>query len=226
ACTGRMVAMVSPRGKEIKKPFNWARVLRHELVHIFNLEQTRFQVPHWFTEGLAVIHEGFPRPSQWNQILMERVPAGELLTLDTIDLGFIRPRSPVEWHLAYCQSQLYLEYMQKRFGAPVVGEMLSAFRDGLGTAAALERVCKVGQEEFEKGYREYVNEVLKSLKAKPAGKPLTLAQLQEAYEKDPNDPDVSAGLAEQYLLRRRNADARKLVEGVLAKQPGHPLASY
>src|SRR5206468_5632606 len=33
ACTGRMVAMVSPRGKGIAKPFNWSRVLRHELVH-------------------------------------------------------------------------------------------------------------------------------------------------------------------------------------------------
>ena len=33
-------------------------MIRHELVHIFNLEQTKFQVPHWFTEGLAVRYEG------------------------------------------------------------------------------------------------------------------------------------------------------------------------
>ena len=65
-------------------------MLRHELVHIFNLEQTSFQVPHWFTEGLAVINEGFPRPQQWNQLLLERVPAGDLMNLDNIDLGFIR----------------------------------------------------------------------------------------------------------------------------------------
>src|SRR5205823_11895565 len=51
ACTGRVVAMASPNGKGIRRPFNWARVLHHELVHIFNLEQTHFQVPHWLTEG-------------------------------------------------------------------------------------------------------------------------------------------------------------------------------
>jgi len=29
ACTGRMVALVSPHSKDVRKPFNWARVLRH-----------------------------------------------------------------------------------------------------------------------------------------------------------------------------------------------------
>jgi tetratricopeptide (TPR) repeat protein len=226
ACTGRIVALVSPRGKEIKKPFNWARVLRHELVHIFNLEQTRFQVPHWFTEGLAVMNEGFPRPQQWNQLLLERVPAGNLMDLDTIDLGFIRPRSPVEWQLAYCQSQLYVDYLIQKFGQEKVGEMLNAYRDGLGTEAALLRVCKVNKEDFEKGYRDHLNEVLKSLKSKPAENPLTLMQLQEAYEKNPDNADTAAKLAEQYLLRRRHSDARKLVEAALARKKNHPLASY
>ena len=63
--------MVSPKGKGIRRPFNWGRVIRHEMVHIFNLEQTNFQVPHWLTEGLAVRNEGFPRPPSWNQVLVE-----------------------------------------------------------------------------------------------------------------------------------------------------------
>jgi tetratricopeptide (TPR) repeat protein len=225
ACSGRMVAMVSPRAKEIRKPFNWARVIRHELVHIFNLEQTHFQVPHWFTEGLAVINEGFPRPQEWNDLL-ERTPASELMNLDTIDLGFIRPRSPSEWHLAYCQSQLYVEYMTKKFGRDSVGGMLKAYRDGLDTAEALKKVCNVDPSKFEDGYREHLIAVVRSLKTKPAAKPLSLAQLQEAHEKNPDDPEVSGQLAEQYLARRRNTDARKLAEEVLAKKPGQPLACY
>ena len=80
ACTGRMVAMVSPRGKGIAKPFNWSRVLRHELVHIFNLEQTHFQVPHWYTEGLAVMNEGFPRPLRAKPYASP--PTGRLPTAD------------------------------------------------------------------------------------------------------------------------------------------------
>ena len=47
------------------------RVLRHEMVHIFNLEQTNFQTPHWLTEGLAVNNEGFPRPQSWNELLLD-----------------------------------------------------------------------------------------------------------------------------------------------------------
>jgi tetratricopeptide (TPR) repeat protein len=226
ACTGRVLAMVSPHGKGVKKPFNWARVVRHELTHIFNLEQTGFHVPHWFTEGLAVVNEGYPRPADWNRLLAEKVAAGDLLTLGTIDLAFVRPRSPQEWQQAYCQGRLYVEYLQKRFGPPAVGALLAAFRDGLGTAAAIDKVCKVGKEQFEKGYREHLQEEVRSLKIKPAGKPLAFIDLQEAYEKDPADPDLTAQLAEQYLVRRRSAEARRLADTVLAKEPGHGLAAY
>ncbi len=226
ACTGRMVAMVSPRGKGMAKPFNWLRVLRHELVHIFNLEQTRFQVPHWFTEGLAVVNENYPRPQQWNQLLLERVPSGELMNLDDIDLGFIRPRTQDTWHLAYCQSQLYVEYLKDKYGPQAIGALLTAFRDGLDSAAAVERVCRVDKETFEKGYQAYVKEAVRAIKSRPAEKTMTLEQLRKAHEADPEDADVAARLAEQYQLRRRNAEARKLVEGVLANKKTHPLAAY
>ena len=75
ACTGKMFAMASPNGRDIGKPFNWGRVLRHEMVHIFNLEQTHFLVPHWLTEGLAVNNEGFPGRRRWNE-LAARTGAG------------------------------------------------------------------------------------------------------------------------------------------------------
>jgi tetratricopeptide (TPR) repeat protein len=226
ACTGRMIAMVSPRGKGIAKPFNWSRVLRHELVHIFNLEQTKFQVPHWYTEGLAVMNEGFPRPQQWNELLLERVPAGKLMNLDDINLGFIRPRSPLDWHMAYCQSQLYVQFMQEKYGPPSTGELLAAFADGLETDAAIVKVCKVNKATFEKDYRTYLDKVVQSIHGKPATKPLTLMELQDAHDKDPNNLDISAQLAEQYFLRRRTNEARKLAEGVLDQNKNHPLASY
>lgn len=225
ACTGRMFAMVSPNSKDMRKPFNWGRVLRHELTHIFNLEQSKFQVTHWFTEGLAVINEDYPRPQQWNALLLERVPKGELMNLDDIDLGFVRPRTPEDWHMAYCQSQLYVEYLKSKYGPPVVGQLLDAYRDGLDTAAALAKVCKVDKPAFEKGYREYVEDVVKGLRGKPIEKPLTYQQLQEAHEKDPGNLDVTARLAEQ-LIRRDKARAFKLADEVLGKKADHPLANY
>ena len=72
ACTGKVVALASPRATN--KPFNWARVLKHEVVHVITLQQTEFNIPHWYTEALAVESEGFPRPQEWNKLLLERVP--------------------------------------------------------------------------------------------------------------------------------------------------------
>jgi tetratricopeptide (TPR) repeat protein len=226
ACTGRVVAMVSPHGKGMRRPFNWSRVLHHELVHIFNLEQTHFQVPHWLTEGLAVTNEGFPRPPQWNQLLRERVPAGNLMNLDTIDLGFIRPQSPLDWHMAYCQSQLYVEYLRKKYGSRSIGELLNAYRDGHDTASAIVKVCGVDKKTLEEGYRSFLSEVLEGIQGGAVPKAMTYSQLQKAHEAEPDNLDVTARLAEQYLIRRDRKEARKLAEEVLSKKAAHPLASY
>jgi tetratricopeptide (TPR) repeat protein len=227
ACTGRMFAMVSPKGKGLRRPFNWGRVIRHEMVHIFNLEQTNFQVPHWLTEGLAVRNECFPRPPSWNQVLVERVNKDDLLNLTNVNLGFMRPRTPDEWTLAYCQSNLYIEYMTRTHGPESVAGMLAAYKDGLETEAAIKKVCGVEVADFEAGYKAYVREIAGTLRGgKPPEKAMTLAQLQAAVEKAPEDMDLAARLAEQYWRRKRNADARKLVNKVLAKEPGHGLALF
>lgn len=228
ACTGSMVAMVSPRDKSkvIGKPFNWVRVLRHELVHIFNLEQTKFQVPHWFTEGLAVQYEGSPPPPSWNQLLAEKFQSNELLNLDNILLGFIRPSSPDEWHQAYLQSLLYVQYLAKAHGDRAVAGLLAAFSDGLDTGAAIEKVCKVSKTQFEKGYRAFLEERVKQMPTLAAKRRLTSKELEAAHTKDPQNADVAAQLAERRLDVNDKDAARKLTEEVLKTQPKHPLASY
>jgi tetratricopeptide (TPR) repeat protein len=225
ACTGKMVAMTSPNGRGVGRPFNWGRVLRHEIVHIFNLEQTHYLVPHWLTEGLAVGNEGFARPPLWNQLLLERVPEGKLMNLDNIELGFIRPRGADEWNLAYCQSQLYVEYLKSKHGPAVVGELLAAYRDGLGTKEVIRRVCKTDKETLEKGYRAFLDETIKPLQGgKPAEKKRTTEELKTAYEKE-NDLEAAAELAIRYLARDR-VTARKIAEEVLERKRNHPKAAY
>jgi tetratricopeptide (TPR) repeat protein len=242
ASTGRIIAMTSPNARGLRRPFNWARVLRHELVHVFNLEQTKFQAPHWLTEGLAVIEEGFPRPQQWNDLLAERVPTGEVMTLENIDLAFIRPRSPLDWQMAYCQSQLYVEYIIKQYGPQSTGEMLRAYGDGLDTSATISKVCHVDRAAFENGYREYMKTIadcglpIADLQsglriAGPASsasveKRLTYRQLQKAYDSNREDPGLAARMAEQLLIRGDKKEARRLAEDVLAKDRSHQLASY
>jgi cellulose synthase operon protein C len=227
ACTGSVVAMVSPRDKSkvIGKPFNWARVLRHELVHIFNLEQTKFQVPHWFTEGLAVMYEGTPPPPRWDQLLAEKVHAKELMNLDNVLLGFIRPGSPDEWHQAYLQSLLYVEYLIRAHGDKSVAGMLAAFSDGLDTDSAIFKVCKVSKAEFEKGYRAFLEQRVKRMPVSAASG-LSLKELRAAHDKDPKDANVAAQLAERLLNINDKADAGRLADEALATNKTHALAAY
>ena len=227
ACTGRMFAMDSPTAKGLLKKFNWGRVIRHEMVHIFNLAQTDFQVPHWLTEGLAVRNEGMPRLPAWNVVLRERFEKNDLLNLDTILLGFVRPRSQEEWGLAYCQSLLYVEYLIKQHGIEAVGKMLNAYRNGLETGAALKKVCGIEKAEFEKGYQAYVAGIVKAIPvvAKTTDKAMTLKELETEHEKKPDNLDIAAALAAEYARRRKPEEARKLAEMVLEQKKGHPVAS-
>jgi tetratricopeptide (TPR) repeat protein len=225
ACTGRVVAFPSPAaGRSDDRPANWARVVRHELTHAFNLIQTDYHVPHWLTEGLAVRSEGGDRPAPWMAVLRERYAAARLFDLDTITLGFVRPRAEDDWPLAYLQSLLYVEYLTKTHGPGSVGKLLDAYRGGASTRTALKAAAGVEQAAFETGYRAYLAEVVRGT-GRRADKAYTFPELEAAHKARPDDPDLSARLAGEYLRRNKAADARKLVEAALTTEPGHPFAS-
>jgi Flp pilus assembly protein TadD len=228
ACTGRMVAMVSPRDKSkvINKPFNWNRVLRHELVHVFNLDQTKFGIPHWFTEGLAVSLEGTGTPPRWNEILTDKVVNNDLLNLDNILLGFVRPRTPDQWQQAYLQSLLYVEYLTQTHGEKSIGRLLAAFAEGLDTEAALSKAVKTTKADFEKGYRKFLEERVEKLALKSGKKRLAFKELKAAHEANPEDADLAAQLADQYLTRGDNKEARRLADVAMKLKRNQPLAAY
>lgn len=225
ACSGRVISFPSP-ATEGAKPFNWARVVRHELTHAFNLIQTDYRVPHWLTEGLAVRSEGGERPLSWMAVLRERHAAGQLLDLDTITMAFVRPRNADDWPCAYCQALLYVEYTTRTHGEGAIGKLLDAYRTGAATAAVLKQALGVEKATFEAGYRKYVDEVVKTAGAKRRSeKAMTFAELEAAHKKTPDAVDVMAKLAAEYVRRNRPIDAKKLADAALEKQKGHALAS-
>ncbi|MGE3820603.1 MAG: tetratricopeptide repeat protein, partial [Isosphaeraceae bacterium] len=226
ACTGTVVALASPRA--MGKPFNWARVLKHEVVHVITLQQTNFNVPHWYTEALAVESEGFPRPQEWNKMLQERVPTRKgLLNLDTINLGFIRPKEPEERSLAYCQSQLYAQYMRERFGPDALQKMLDAYRRGLTTDQAITSCFGVEKPDFEARYLEFLDRVVKTIRTRVADeKPLPFSRLERLVKESPDDPDLNAKMAYEHFARRDYKEARPFADKALALKPHHPLASF
>lgn len=224
ACAGKMVALASPN--ELKTKFNWARVLKHEFVHVLNLQQTHFNIPHWFTEALAVESEGYPRPQSWDELLAERVPKGDLFSLDTINLGFVRPKSQREWNLAYCQAQLYAQFMKANYGGDALAKMLDAYRDNLDTRAALRRSFGVEQEQFEQKYQAYVKQIAAGLTSSAASVEKSLSELEDALAADSNNAELMAQLAYARLQRKMYPGAAELAKESLKADPKQQLAAY
>lgn len=223
ASTGPLIAIPSPKADGANRPYNWAVVARHELTHAFNLTQTGFLVPIWLTEGLAVRAERSRRFDYVLAILRDRLAEGTAFDLDTIGKGYHNFGSPADVMLAYFQGSLYVEYIETKHGAESIAKLLDAFKLGLSAGDAIRRACGVEPAAFEKGYRAFLHEKVKGLPR--VEKPIPFADLEAAHKKNPDDADVSAKLAAEYIRRNKAADAKKLVDGVLEKESGHVAAS-
>ncbi len=224
ACAGKMVALSSPT--EMPTKYDWAQVLRHELVHVINLQQTDFAVPHWFTEGLAVHLEDQPRPREWLELLARRSRAGSLFTLDDVTLGFVRPKSGDDWTLAYCQSELYIEHLIAQYGDDAPRHMLAAYGERRTTGEALQKLFGVTLEQFETGVRQRIDEIIAAAGPAVSRQQLTLAELERRAAERPADADIAAELARAWLVRDDKPQARRYALAAQKQSPQHPLAGY
>jgi len=223
ASTGPLVAIPSPNVDGLKKPYNWAVVVRHELTHVFNLTQTSFLVPIWLTEGLAVRAEKTSRFESVAAVLRERLTAGTTFDLDSIGRGYHNFGNPQDVMLAYHQGFLYVEFITATHGADAIPKLLEAFSSGLDVGDAVRRACGVEKAALEKGYRDYLRGLVRG--ATRAEKPMSFADLEGAYKKNPDDPDILARLAAEYARRGKPEEAAKFADMALAKEKGHPAAA-
>ncbi|MFT4556446.1 MAG: tetratricopeptide (TPR) repeat protein [Porticoccaceae bacterium] len=224
ASTGMMVALASPTASP--QPYNWARVVKHEFVHVLTLQQTHFNIPHWFTEALAVTSEGIERPAEWNRMLLERVPRGELWSLDELTGIFVRPETPADWQFAYCQSRLYAQYMIEKFGKETISEMLDLYRKNVRTNDAIPQVFDKTAEEFDEGYREFLKRIVEEeLGGSAIEASKSIADLEKEFNADPENAATMAAFADALFKAKRRRQARELAEQALEKNPREPLAA-
>lgn len=224
ASTGLMIAMTSPTCLE--RPLHWGRVLRHEFVHVLNLQQTEFNIPHWFTEALAMRAEGTLRPLEWDRLLAERVAAGKLRNLETLTEGFVLAGSSEEWNFAYCQSMLYADYMVERAGEESLVKLLDAYRRQLKTPAAIQEVFGVDLAAFEAGYLKFLQQTVAGLDAvEPRDEPQTPAEIQRAYREAPDSPEAAGRYAGLLWLAKKREEANQLALKVLKDHPAQPQAA-
>ncbi len=225
ACGGNIVAMVSPTAE--RRKLNWADILRHEIVHLINIQQTDYAVPHWLTEGCAVWQENRPRRTRWQKLLVKRVPRGDVFDLSSINLGFLRPRSAEDWQLAYCQAEIYVELIAAEYGEEGIRKLLAAYRDNLPTEQALAHGLGTTQESIEQSNIKILSQTSAELaERRDLQEPTKLAKATELWKANPTD--LAAG-AELALVRLRQGDypgAGRLAKAVLAKQPAQPVARF
>ena len=224
ACSGRVVALASPT--DLPRPFNWARVLRHEFVHRLNLEQTHFQVPHWVTEGLAVEAEERPRPSDWTRLLTRRYRENKLFTLADINFGFIRPATSEDRTLAYAQGELYIEFMRSRYTPASAAKLLQALAMNNTTSEAIRRATGVPLAEFEAGYRKYLEQQIAEWKLLEVVGSADADQLRDNFAKTPKNADLQAELAAAYLARGDLALAKRHAGEALGKNAKQQTAAW
>ncbi len=153
ASTGRVVALASPL--DSPRPFNWAVVLKHELVHVITLQATEFRIPHWLTEALAVKSEGGPDAGRLASVLTERYP-GPALPARHDQRRFSKPRQRQDWDLAYCQSRLYPRVPGEDLRSRRRARMLAAYRQGKSTGEVLRETLQTSPSRFESEFIRFV----------------------------------------------------------------------
>ncbi len=223
ASTGVMVAMASPN--QTQKPYHWGRVLRHEFSHVLTLQATQFNIPHWYTEALAVRIEGSAFPPSWEELLLERQPKGELFNLDTINDGFRKPKGPEDWTLAYCQASLYAVFLEQKYGADSNAKLLTAYRQGKTTEEALSEIFLIEKPQFETEYREFLAQRVATFTAGRAPALPDQKTAETKYKANMDDMQAADEYAFALMRTRRVPQARKIADVVLAQEPERPLSN-
>ncbi len=154
-----VIAMDSPSGRE-PGSFHWASTLRHEMSHVFILAATNYRVPRWFTEGLAV-HEETEASPEWGDPITPDVVAAlrdkKLLPIADLDRGFVRPEYPDQVIVSYFQAGRICDYIQSRWGADKLLDMVHAFALRKPTPEVVKEVLGMEPEDFDKQFMEWLN---------------------------------------------------------------------
>ena len=155
---GTVVAMDSPSGR---KPgsFNWASTLWHETNHVYVLTATRHRVPRWFAEGLAVHEEGLGNPAWADRLTPDVVVAlrdKKLLPIAQLDRGFIHPEYPEQVLVSYFQAGRICDFIEERWSADKLVEMLHAFTELTPTPDVVQQSLGLAPAAFDQQFQEWL----------------------------------------------------------------------
>ena len=159
ATFGDVVAMDSPSARSIDDGFDWASALWHELAHVVTLNATDNRVSRWFSEGISVLEEWRTGPSTGRSVPLDFISAaqdGRLLPIAELDAGFMQPDSPGRVVLSYLQAGLVCAYLEESRGVDALARILTEYREGVDTPAALREALDLAPDELDAEFAEYL----------------------------------------------------------------------
>jgi len=158
ATFGYVVAMDSPTARPAEQ-FQWGTTLWHEMAHVFTLEASDHLVPRWFSEGISVFEEWRSGPNPGVRIPMSVYNAmkdDRFLPIAGLDEGFVRPTYDEQVIVSYMQAGLVCQFIDQRYGERKLSELLTAYRDGLQTAAAIASVLDISAAQFDREFDGFI----------------------------------------------------------------------
>ena len=210
------VLMMDAPSARLRGEFTWGSVAWHELAHTFTLGLSDYRAPRWLSEGLSVLEERRARPSWGADATVEFLAAyagGRLRPVSELNEGFVRPRFDNEVILTYYEASLVCEMIASQKGSSALVDMLTAYRDGLGTPAVFARVLGAKPAEIDQRFDAW-------LRAKFA---VPLRAIQASDGKKPaGGTFVDAMRSGIALLERNQGDsARTVLLGAQALFPDY-----
>ncbi len=198
---GYLTAMDSPKARPAGN-FHWGSTLWHEMAHVFTLEATNHKLPRWFSEGLSVYEEWNSGPLGDRELSMDVMSAirdKQLLPVDVLDQGFVRPSYNGQVQVSYMQAGLVCDYIAQRWGHEALVTMLKGFARGQTSAEALTEAIGLDSVAFDELFADYLQvrfgDLLESLDD-------YLAEVRQLERSLQFDDWVSAAALARDLIRR------------------------
>ena len=219
---GYLTAMDSPKARPAGS-FHWGSTLWHEIAHVFTLGATNHRLPRWFSEGLSVYEEWNTGPLADRELPMDVLAAinqGQLLPLEQLDQGFVRPSYNGQTQVSYMQAGLVCDFIAGRFGHEALLLMLAQFAHGASANEALKAAIGDGYATIDADFAEHLQsewgDILSTLDEYSA----VIRQLERAmqFEDWVSSEALARDLIRRYPQRVSEGNAYEVLAVALAEQ--------
>lgn len=224
-CFGDVVTILSPRCKETRHGFVWARTLHHELAHVFTLKLSHFRIPRWLTEGFSVFEE-FTAHDRWDRDMdHELFHAWHNESLIPIGDFNRQITSGPRVLFAYFQAGCFVRFMNDTHGWDALVKILKAYARGLNTEEAFAAVLgedAVGPnaETLDAAFGDWVEaKVVAPVAITPVWSDKKRRDFVSDLRRSPGDEDLLAKAAWASYHHRKLVDARYYLDRLFKVDP-------